>query len=103
MERYLNRYILEDLNKKIILITGPRQCGKTTLSRMISDDVDYYNYDDADSRLHLLEKSWDRSKSLLIFDELHKMKSWKSWLKGLYDTEGLNPPIIVRGSARLDT
>ncbi len=103
MERYLNRYILEDLNKKIILITGPRQCGKTTLSRMISDDVDYYNYDDADSRLHLLEKSWDRSKSLLIFDELHKMKSWKSWLKGIYDTEGLNPPIIVTGSARLDT
>jgi hypothetical protein len=40
---------------------------------------------------------------LVIFDELHKMKNWKSWLKGIYDTRGLTPPMLVTGSARLDT
>ena len=31
MKRYLTNYILDDLKKKIVLITGPRQSGKTTL------------------------------------------------------------------------
>ena len=30
------------------------------------------------------------------------MKNWKSWLKGIYDTEGVPPAIIVTGSAKLD-
>ena len=26
--------------------------------------------------------SWPRDAELVIFDELHKMKNWKSWIKG---------------------
>jgi predicted AAA+ superfamily ATPase len=48
------------------------------------------------------ELEWDRKTPLVIFDELHKMKNWKSWLKGVYDTEGIPPSILVTGSARLD-
>ncbi len=103
MERYLTKYIQEDLDKKIILLTGPRQTGKTTLSKMLKADYDYFNFDNLDDRLALKEKSWDRSKELVIFDELHKLKNWKSWLKGIYDTEGIPPPILVTGSAKLDT
>ncbi len=103
MERYLKKYILEDLEKKIILLTGPRQVGKTTLSKMLKRDFDYFNFDNIDDRLSLNEKSWDRSKSLVVFDELHKLKNWKSWLKGIYDTEGIPPSILVTGSAKLDT
>ena len=102
MERYLNEYIQEDLDKKIILLTGPRQAGKTTLSKMLKHDFDYFNFDNIDDRVSLNEKSWDRSKSLIIFDELHKLKNWKSWLKGIYDTEGIPPSIVVTGSAKLD-
>jgi hypothetical protein len=102
MERYLEKYILEDLKEKIVLLTGPRQTGKTTLSKMLMTGFDYYNYDNSEDRLSLLEKSWDRSKDLIIFDELHKLKNWKSWLKGIYDTEGVPPSIIVTGSAKLD-
>ncbi len=103
MERYLTKYILNDLDKKIVLLTGPRQSGKTTLSKMLSSHFDYLNFDNPEHRLGLIERSWDRSKHLVIFDELHKLKNWKSWLKGIYDTEGVRPRIIVTGSAKLET
>ncbi len=98
----LTKYIQEDLNNKIILLTGPRQTGKTTLSKMLENNFDYFNYDNIDDRLDLQERSWDRSKPLVIFDELHKLKNWKAWLKGIYDKEGIPPAILVMGSARLD-
>ena len=103
MKRYLEEYIQKDLKKKIILITGPRQTGKTTLSKMLKGTYDYFNYDNAEDRLGVLEKSWDRSRELVIFDELHKLKNWKAWLKGVYDTERIPPSIVVTGSAKLDT
>lgn len=102
MERYLQSYIYQDLPSKIVLLTGPRQCGKTTLAKQLYNSYDYFSYDYGEHRLALKEKSWDRQKHLLIFDELHKMHGWKRWLKGIYDTEGIPPEILVTGSARLD-
>lgn len=103
MKRLLTKHIRADLDKKIVLLTGPRQTGKTTLAKMVNPSFDYFNYDSAEHRLALLEKSWDRSKSVVIFDELHKMKKWKAWLKGIYDTEDRPPALLVTGSAKLDT
>jgi len=102
MKRALQKYISEDLPKKIILISGPRQTGKTTVSKQLNDDYDYFNYDSKEDRLAIQQKNWDRSKQLIIFDELHKMKQWKRWLKGVFDTEGIPPQILVTGSAKLD-
>ena len=103
LKRYLTPFILEDLKSKILLITGPRQCGKTTLSKNLNMPFDYLNYDERKHHKALLDRSWDRKKKYIIFDELHKKKNWKLWLKGIYDTEGTSPGIIVTGSARLDT
>lgn len=102
MNRYLHPYIYKDLPDKIILLTGPRQCGKTTLAKHLEQSFDYLNYDTGEDRIALQKKAWDRKKSLLILDELHKMKQWKRWLKGIYDAEGLRPPILVTGSAKLN-
>ena len=102
MERYLTTALSEEAGRKILLLTGPRQCGKTTLSKMLRPDYQYINYDLAEHRLLLREKSWDRQKALVIFDELHKMDQWKAWLKGIYDVEGMPPALLVTGSARLD-
>lgn len=30
------------------------------------------------------------------------MTKWKSWIKGIYDTEGVSPRILITGSAHLD-
>lgn len=103
MKRQYYEYITEFLPKKMIFITGPRQSGKTTLAGMLKTNCEYLNYDNDDHRQILIEKSWDRQKSLLILDELHKKKLWKRWLKGIFDVEGLKQPIVVTGSAKLDT
>jgi len=103
MKRMYLSYINKYLKKKMILISGPRQCGKTTLTKMFSASFDYINFDNEDDRQILRTKTWDRKKDIIIFDEIHKMPKWKQWLKGLYDTEGNSPSLIVTGSARIDS
>ena len=83
MRRSQSDAILKDLNAKMVLLSGPRQVGKTTLATALTPDHDYLNYDYPEHRLLIAERSWDRKKRLLIFDELHKMRNWKSWLKGI--------------------
>jgi len=102
IKRLLLPYLKKYIKKKILLISGPRQSGKTTLAKMISKNYDYVNFDNVKDRIILEEQTWDRSKQYIIFDELHKKRKWKSWLKGIYDSEGLTPGLLVTGSAKLD-
>lgn len=95
--------IWNDLDKKVVLLSGPRQVGKTTLAKQLRGSYEYLNFDAPEHRLILAEQSWDRDKELLILDELHKQTDWKAWVKGLYDTEGCRPRLLVTGSARLNT
>lgn len=103
MKRYLEQYITKDLKEKIVLLSGPRQVGKTTLAKRLSESHAYLNYDAIADRRIIQAMEWNRDAELIIFDELHKMKKWKSWIKGIYDSEGISPPLLVTGSARLDT
>jgi predicted AAA+ superfamily ATPase len=102
VERYLQPYLYEDSQSKIVLISGPRQSGKTTLSKQLFQHYSYLNYDVAEDRLSLAKKEWPRSQEAIIFDELHKMPNWKRWLKGIFDTEGVRPRLLVTGSANMD-
>lgn len=103
MDREITPHIRADMAKKIILLSGPRQSGKTTISKALTSSFDYFNYDDAGHRRDLREKNWDRSKTLVIFDELHKMPEWKTWLKAIYDVEGIPPSYMVTGRANMET
>lgn len=102
MQRYLFKELKKYVGKKILLISGPRQVGKTTLSRTLFPNYDYFNFDRLNDRKKLMAEEWNREADLIIFDELHKMKKWKQWLKGIYDTEA-KKNFLVTGSARLDT
>lgn len=101
--RSIAPFLHEFLDEKIVLLMGPRQVGKTFLSQSLEKKFQYFNFDAIESRRDLLEKTWLRDKSLVIFDELHKMKKWKQWLKGIYDLEKGKNKILVTGSARMDT
>ncbi|GEM_PF-1818525 len=53
MKRYLDELVATDLARKIVLITGPRQVGKTTLCRHLMarfPPVQYLNWDVAPDR-----------------------------------------------------
>lgn len=97
--------IVEDLPKKMVFLSGPRQAGKTTLAKSVSKEFSsfiYLNYDSSEDRRILREEAWLPSVELLIFDEVHKMPEWKNFLKGIYDTKLPFQKILVTGSARLE-
>jgi uncharacterized protein len=101
--RYLAGHLLKDLEKKIVLLGGARQVGKTTLAKSLISNPYYLNYDIVSDRKIISTQTWPSDSSLLILDELHKLKKWKSYLKGLYDDDGVRHRILVTGSAKLDT
>lgn len=105
MERIQKSRIIKDLKKKIVLLVGPRQSGKTYLAKDIAKSYSnsvYLNYDQITDRQMIKDQSWLDKTDLLIFDELHKMPDWKNYLKGVYDTKYDHQSILVTGSARLD-
>lgn len=101
--RYLTSRLVHDLQKKMVLLAGPRQCGKTTLAKSLLDDRgQYLNWDIAKDRKVIREVAWPKDASLIVLDELHKAPKWKNLLKGVVDEFGNKPPVLVTGSARLD-
>ncbi len=106
MKRYCEKFIFQDLTKKMVFIGGPRQVGKTTLSKNLMHgrfaDSIYLNWDNDQDRKTILRKEWSPETPLIIFDELHKYPRWKQWIKGVYDTKAEDQTYLVTGSARLD-
>lgn len=102
-------------NRQMLFLMGPRQVGKTTLAKMIKKGRHYLylNWDVLDDRKLILKgpkavaESADLAiakshKPFVIFDEIHKYRQWKTFLKGFYDKYGTLCKILVTGSARLD-
>lgn len=102
MERYLRGQVDADLRRKMVFIGGPRQVGKTTLAlQVLGSTVGYLNWDVAEHREAILRRELPVSP-ILAFDELHKYRLWRGYLKGLHDAQKPARRILVTGSARLD-
>ncbi|HUE87992.1 MAG TPA: AAA family ATPase [Vicinamibacterales bacterium] len=100
--RYLLPAVEQDLAKRMVFVAGPRQVGKTTMARQLPGAVDgYLNWDVPADRERILRSELPGG-SLWVFDELHKFRRWRQYLKGLWDGRGHDQRILVTGSARLD-
>jgi predicted AAA+ superfamily ATPase len=99
--------------KSMIFLAGPRQSGKTTLAQIISRtfaNTLYFCWDISEHRTRLIENPTffeaverkDPSTPLVVFDEIHKYKDWKNYLKGVYDQFHGSYQFLVSGSGRLD-
>ena len=96
--------ILKDLNKKMVLLTGPRQVGKTWLAKKIMEHYKkplYLNYDSFEDQKTIHKQSWMDDLDIIVFDELHKMDQWKNYIKGVFDTRPPHQSLLITGSARL--
>jgi len=58
----------------------------------------YLNYDRAEDREIIRKELWPGKTELLIMDELHKMKGWKNYIKGVFDTKEKNQRILLRAA-----
>lgn len=103
-------------NDQMLFLAGPRQVGKTTITKEMSSKAQsfcYLNFDVEKDRQIILQGEdailnsvgfhrVQKEKPLLILDEFHKYKHWKNFLKGFYDQYKSKLNIIVTGSAKLN-
>ena len=98
-------------DRQMAFVAGPRQVGKTTTCRDLADV--YLDWDNEDHRALILagpaavaaHAGLDRLAEQpvrIVFDELHKYRRWKQFLKGFFDTYEAHVRIMVTGSSRLD-
>ena len=100
--RYLAAQVQEDLRRKMVFVAGPRQVGKTTLALSLPGAADgYLNWDVGAHRARILRHELPPG-DLWVFDEVHKYRRWRNYLKGLYDGRRTDQRILVTGSGRLD-
>ena len=114
MDRVYERLLRQHLKneRQMALLTGPRQVGKTTSSRASAGEHRYFSWDRQSDRL-LISRGADpvaealelttlaSSARTVVFDEIHKHRKWRAFLKGFFDAYGDSVRVIVTGSARL--
>jgi len=96
--------------EQMVFLSGSRQVGKTTIAKFL-ENSQYLNWDNIAERKKILSIMEDLSeqrnfaeldKNLIIFDELHKFKNWKNYIKGFYDSYKPSYQVVLTGSARLN-
>ena len=85
----------------VIVLTGPRQSGKTTLSKMLFSDFHYYNlefpdtFEIAKNDPRFLFKDIEQG---IIIDEVQKLPALLSYIQAITDAKKINGKIILTGS-----
>jgi predicted AAA+ superfamily ATPase len=102
--------------QQMLFLAGPRQVGKTTIGlalKQLPQRFTYLDWDkDKDKELILQGidavatyagiMQLEAEIPIIVFDEIHKYRRWKTFLKGFYDSYKGKAHIIVTGSAKLN-
>lgn len=103
-----------EMFRQMAFLSGPRQVGKSTVTRQVLSQFsnsNYFNWDEFSHRRQILDEfsvftqqlrldELGDSQLLCAFDELHKYGEWRNFLKGLFDSYP-DLRILVTGSAQL--
>lgn len=112
IKRTLSKFIFDDLKKKkVIVLLGARQVGKTTMLEEIIDGKQKtlsVNCDDLDDRLMIEGKSSTELRHLIspyeivFIDEAQRVKNIGLTIKMIGDLKNLTTRVIVTGSSSLE-
>jgi predicted AAA+ superfamily ATPase len=103
--------ILRSLNtalrrSRVVVLTGPRQCGKTTLARELlsEESVNYFDLEDPASLARLDEPmtSLRPLEGLVVIDEVQRRPDLFPVLRVLADRRGIPARFLILGSASGD-
>ena len=94
------------LSKKfpVVSVIGPRQSGKTTLTRMVFKDYDYSSLEDPDEKEFALSDPkgfLKRFKEGVILDEIQRAPQLLSYIQGIVDKNCLPGRFILTGFQQL--
>ena len=85
----------------VVSVTGPRQSGKTTLTRMVFKRYEYVSLEEPNEREFALEDPKGFLKRFtrgVILDEIQRAPSLLSYLQGIVDADDLPGRFILTGS-----
>lgn len=100
---YINRINAAIKRSPITALLGPRQCGKTTLARMVAREVEATHFDLESrqdlARLQNPELALSSTHGLVIIDEIQQMPVLFNVLRVLVDREPEKRRFLILGSA----
>ena len=113
MNNYVYRIITSEIEKKlpnipVIAILGPRQCGKSTLAKMLLSSLKEYIYLDLErpsdmNKLQDAEAFFKLNQGKLIcLDEIHRAPELFPIIRSVVDETNKNGQFIILGSASPD-
>lgn len=101
ISRTLTERLPQSTTRRLVMITGARQTGKTTLARTLYPDLRYVSLDEVEARLQLQTmptRAWASSVGHAILDEAQKEPALFDKLKFAYDSGEVDFSILLGSS-----
>jgi uncharacterized protein len=99
--RFLSSYLPSATKRRLVVLTGARQTGKTTLSRAKYPDLHYINLDAPENREMLRKIStpmWARTVGNAVLDEAQKEPVIFEKVKYSFDEKGISFSLLLGSS-----